>query len=252
MGGDSDIPNLVLDPFGYMYLADNEGFAQELRTNQKLQASLGAGTKLCHHMKSKPPIRFYSVDDLILGSHNLKDEGYFEGSTMFEWWRRSARKSGVEYIHNEAVNIHLNAAGSKAEAVTLASGEKISCGILVNAAGPRAAQFASLANISLPVEPRKRFTWIFSAETPLDRPLPLTIDPSGIHLRQYGKDDYMAGSPPLHDAAAPFEDFEEDHTLWETHVWPLIAGRIPQFEAIRVTSSWADIMPIMCWIIMRF
>ena len=104
---------------------------------------------------------------------------------------------------------------------------------------PRAAEFASLAGITLPIEPRKRFTWIFSAERPLDQPLPLTIDPSGIHMRQYGKSDYMAGSPPHTDPAAPFDDFEEDHHLWEEHVWPLIAARVPQFEAIRVTSSWA-------------
>ena len=102
-----------------------------------------------------------------------------------------------------------------------------------------AAQFHSLANIPLPIEPRKRFTWIFSAEKPLDRALPLTIDPSGIHMRQYGQTDYMAGSPPHIDPAAAFDDFEEDHSIWEEHVWPLIATRIPQFEAIRVTSSWA-------------
>ena len=29
-----------------------------------------------------------------------------------------------------------------------------------------------------------------------------------------------------------------DHALWEDHVWPAIATRIPQFEAIRVTRSW--------------
>jgi glycine/D-amino acid oxidase-like deaminating enzyme len=69
--------------------------------------------------------------------------------------------------------------------------------------------------------------------------LPLTIDPSGIHMRQYGQTDYMAGSPPHIDPAAAFDDFEEDHSIWEEHVWPLIAARIPQFEAIRVTSSWA-------------
>ena len=83
MGGDSDIPNLVLDPFGYMYLADNEGFAQELRTNQKLQAALVAGTKIMSPQEIATAYPFYSVDDLILCSHNLKDEGYFEGSTMF-------------------------------------------------------------------------------------------------------------------------------------------------------------------------
>ena len=30
-----------------------------------------------------------------------------------------------------------------------------------------------------------------------------------------------------------------DHSLWENHVWPAIANRIPQFEAIKVLSEWA-------------
>ena len=139
---------------------------------------------------------FYHVDDILLGSHNLVDEGYFEGSTMFEWWRRMARKAGAEYIQNEVVGLGVSPNGHRIERVTLASGEVVSCGQVVNAAGPRAGVIAAMAGIALPVEPRKRYTWIFSAETPLDRPLPLTIDPSGIHLRQYGKTDYMAGSPP--------------------------------------------------------
>src|SRR6056300_1234598 len=110
MGGDSDIPDLILQAFGYMYLADNETFARHLRVNQKLQASLGAGTKIMSPEEIAAAYPFYNVSDLILGSHNLKDEGYFEGSTMFEWWRRSARKKGAEYIHNEAVDIQLDAA----------------------------------------------------------------------------------------------------------------------------------------------
>ena len=35
---------------------------------------------------------------------------------MFEWWRRrSARQKGAEYIHNEAVDIQLNAASDTVE-----------------------------------------------------------------------------------------------------------------------------------------
>ena len=34
MGGGADIPDLVLDAFGYMYLADTEEFAAQLRVNQ--------------------------------------------------------------------------------------------------------------------------------------------------------------------------------------------------------------------------
>ena len=239
MGGDPEVPELALDAFGYMYLADNPEFAEHLRVNQKLQSSLGTGTKIMSVDEIQSAYPFYQLDDILLGSHNLKDEGYFEGSTMFEWWRRSARKKGVEYIHNEAVDLQLSSKGTKIDRIRLATDVEISCGHLVNAAGPRAAVIAQLAHISLPIEPRKRFTWIFSAETPLDRPLPLTIDPSGMHMRQYGQNDYMAGCPPHSDPAAPFDDFEEDHTIWQDHVWPLIATRIPQFEAIRVTASWA-------------
>ena len=239
MGGGTDIPDLVLDAFGYMYLADNEEFAAQLRVNQKLQASLGAGTKLMTAQDITADYPFYNVDDIVLGSHNLVDEGYFEGSTMFEWWRRMARKAGAECIQNEVVGLDMAANGQSVQSVRLASGEVISAGVVVNAAGPRAAMVADMAGIALPVEPRKRYTWIFAAEQPLDRPLPLTIDPSGIHLRQYGKTDYMAGSPPHIDPAVAFDDFDEDHDIWQEHVWPLIATRIPQFEAIKVTSSWA-------------
>ena len=30
-----------------------------------------------------------------------------------------------------------------------------------------------------------------------------------------------------------------DHALWEDHIWPMIATRVPQFEAIKVQSEWA-------------
>ena len=72
--------------------------------------------------------------------------------------------------------------------VTLGSGETVSCGTVVNASGSRAARTAAMAGIDVPVEPQ-RLSWIFTAETPLDRDLPLTIDPSGVHFRQLLADD---------------------------------------------------------------
>ena len=96
-----------------------------------------------------------------------------------------------------------------------------------------------MAGINVPVEPRKRFTWVFSAENPLDRDLPLTIDPSGVHFRQDGKALYMAGGHSDVDPAVDFDDFEMDHNLWQNHIWPVLATRIPQFEAIKVVREWA-------------
>ncbi len=237
--GDARVPDQSIQNYGYMYLADNEGFAQTLRENQKVQLAEGAETELLSPEEIKARYPFYDVDDIVLGSINCKDEGYWDGGTVFDWWRRSAKDRGVEYIANEVVAITKNASGTRVESVTLASGEVVSCGQVVNASGPRGARTAAMAGLEIPVEPRKRFTWIFSAEQPLDRDLPLTIDPSGVHVRQDGPKTYLAGCPADPDPAVDFDDFAMDFNRWESHVWPIIATRIPQFEAIRVVTEWA-------------
>ncbi len=238
LGNNPRVPDLPLQSYGYMYLADNEAFAEVLRESQKVQASCGAGTKIMSAAEIKRDYPFYNVDDIVAASHNLVDEGYFDGATMFDWWRRSAREKGVEYLANEVVALNRNAAGTRIESVSLHTGEVVSCGKLVNASGPRAILTSRMAGIEIPVEPRKRYTFIFDAEQPLDRDLPLTIDPSGVHMRTDGV-YYLAGCPPDDDPAVDYDDFEQDHSIWENKVWPVIAGRIPQFEAIKLTNSWA-------------
>lgn len=239
MGGDERVPELSIRSFGYMYLADNEAFADVLRDNLTVQKAAGAATKLMTPEEIKRDYPFYNVDDIVLGSINLVDEGYWDGSAVFDWWRRQAQERGVEYIENEVVAINRDASGKKVESVTLKSGEVISCGQMVNASGPRAARTAQMAGIDVPVEPRKRYSWIFSAEKSLDRDLPLTIDPSGVHVRENGGGTYQCGGHADVDPAVAYDDFAMDQSIWNDHVWPILATRIPQFEAIKVTSEWA-------------
>jgi len=239
MGGDDRVPELGIHSFGYMYLADNEEFASVLRDNQKVQLAAGVATNLMSAGEIQQAYPFYNVDDIVLGSINLVDEGYWDGSTVFDWWRRSAQERGIEYVSNEVVAISKNAQGTRIESVTLKSGETIACGNVVNASGPRGARTAKMAGIELPVEPRKRYTWIFSAEQPLDRDLPLTIDPSGVHVRENGGGTYQCGGHTDFDPAVEYDDFAMDQSFWQEHVWPILATRIPQFEAIKITSEWA-------------
>ncbi|WP_417523635.1 NAD(P)/FAD-dependent oxidoreductase [Marinovum sp.] len=239
MGGDERIPTLGIRSFGYMYLADTEAFAEVLRRNQQVQLAAGAATQLMSAEEIKAAYPFYNVDDILLGSINLVDEGYWDGAAVFDWWRRQSRERGVEYIENEVVAVNRNAAGTKVESVTLTSGEVIACGQLVNASGPRAALTARMAGIEVPVEPRKRYSWVFKAERPLDRDLPLTIDPSGVHVRENGGGTYQCGGHGAEDPAVDPADFTMDPSLWQDHVWPVLATRIPQFEAIKVTAEWA-------------
>ena len=178
---------------------------------------------------------FYNLDGIILGSHNPVDEGYFDGATMFDWWKRKARQNGVEYLSNEVVGLDRD--GARLTGVRLKSGEIIAAGKVVNASGPRAALTAQMAGLDLPVEPRRRYSFIFDAQETLLGSLPLTIDPSGVHMRQDGR-YFLCGCPPDDDQTAGFDDFDMNHEVWEEKLWPAIANRVPAFEAVKVVNSW--------------
>ncbi len=238
MGGGPDLPQPIIQSFGYMYLADTQSFADQLKVDQKMQSACGAGTKHMTRDEIAAAYPFYQLDDIIAGNHNLIDEGYFEGATLFDWWKRQAKQKGVEYLHNEVVGMSKNASGTRIETIVLKTGEVISCGTVINASGTRAILTARMAGIEIPVEPRKRMTFIFDAAKPLDRDLPLTIDPSGVHMRSEGK-YYMTGGPSDDDLAVDYNDFDLDYGIWESKIWPAVANRIPQFEAIKVINAWA-------------
>jgi glycine/D-amino acid oxidase-like deaminating enzyme len=237
MGGDPEVPHLTLQSYGYMYLADTPEFAATLREGQEIQASLGAQTKHMTRDEIAAAYPFYQLDDIIAANHNLVDEGYFDGGTMFDWFKRMARRNGVEYVHDTVVGMTLNDAKSAVASVSLQSSGEIGCGTVANCSGPRAAATAKMAGIDLPVAPRKRYTFIFDAANPLDRDLPLTIDPSGVHMRSEGK-YYLAGSPPDVDPDVAYDDFGFDHSLWQEKVWPIIATRVPAFEQVKVINEW--------------
>jgi glycine/D-amino acid oxidase-like deaminating enzyme len=89
------------------------------------------------------------------------------------------------------------------------------------------------------VEPRKRSVFVFEAKDRFDD-MPLLVDPTGIYVRPEGSVYITGGAEPHEtDTAAGPKDFEPDWPLFEETIWPVLAGRIPAFEAIRPGRAWA-------------
>ncbi|EPX84630.1 Glycine/D-amino acid oxidase (deaminating) [Rubellimicrobium thermophilum DSM 16684] len=231
---DPDAPVPRLQSFGYLYLADTEDFAAVLRDNAAMQNGLGAATRILTPAEIQARWPFMEVSGLVCGSHNPVDEGYFDGATVFDWFRRKARGMGVEYIHDEVVGLDI--AQGRVTHVRLASGARVAAGQVVNAAGTRSPQVAAMAGLSLPVEPRKRLSILFAAES-LGQDLPLVIEPNGVFMRSDGA-YYLSGFTPDPDPAADPDDFTMSEDAWEDLVWPTIAARIPVFERLRVIRTW--------------
>lgn len=230
-----DAPALHIQDYGYLYLAGTAEAADNLRQSAALQNKMGAGTRLMSPDEIAAEYPYFNLDGVVLGSHGTKDEGQFDGPTIFQWFRKRARDLGAVYAHDEVVAIARD--GRRVTGVTLASGQEVSAGQIVNAAGPRGAKVAAMAGLSLPVEPRRRYTYIFSAEDQITPTMPLTIDPAGMHMRPEGA-NFLCGCPPFEDVTMAADDFSEEPGIWEEKLWPGIANRVPAFERIRVLNSW--------------
>lgn len=236
-GYDPCVPDDPIRNFGYLYLSGSQSFTKVLQKDQQLQADCGAGTDIISAEDVKRKYPFFYTGDLDAGSLNTKDEGAFNAIGMVEWMRKSAQESGVDYINNEVIEMVTD--GPQIQSIKLRSGESISVDTVVNAAGTRAAQVSRMAGIDLPIEARRRYTYIFSVDDPLPQDLPLTIDPTGVHLRSYGPKDYLVGCPPIGpDVAVDVDDFSFAENAWDEKILPIITRRIPQFNTARVTDSW--------------
>lgn len=226
--------------FGYLFLSDSSKSTEIFEMDQKLQASYGAGTRMLSTEDIKTKYPFFHTDGIDSGSLSLVDEVAFNAFGMVQWLRSTARDNGVEYIANEVIDMDLDDGHNKVRSIKLRTGEEITIDTPVNAAGTRAATVAQLAGITgLPIEARRRYTYIFSVDEPLSQDLPLTIDPTGVHLRSYGVKDYLVGCPPIGpDTAVDVNDFRFAENVWDEKILPVITHRIPQFASARVADSW--------------
>lgn len=222
---------------GYLLLASEAG-REALAANHAAQKQCGADVALLDPADLKERFSWLATDGVAVGSLGLANEGWFDAMTLLAAFRRGLRENGkIAMIQGEVAGIDTDK--GRATGLRLADGAQWRCGAIVIAAGPSSGAMASIAGVDLPTEPRKRSVFFFHA---MERfaDMPLTVDPSGLYVRPEG-DGYITGiSPaPEEDGPANLQDFDPDWHLFEDRIWPLLAARIPAFEAIKLQSAWA-------------
>lgn len=227
-------PGLGFREHGYLYCCSPEG-VDAAKARVDLQRSHGAGTIFLEPGALKERFPWINVDDLGGGSWGSRDEGWFDSMGLLNGFRRAARANGIEYIDNAVTGLDLD--NDRVVAVRLATGETVSCGTLVNAAGPRAQQIAAMAGLSIPVRPYKRYSFVFASANPIPGRMPNVIDLSGTFVRPEGE-LFLTGNTPQDDGPADYDDFEMHHEEFDDYIWPALYHRIPSFDALRVQTSW--------------
>lgn len=200
MDVDGDKPDLGFQEGGYLFLASTDEQTQTLRDNHDVQKALGADVVLWSPDGLKAAFPHLKVDDLQLASYGQSGEGWFSNTGMMNGFRKKARAQGADYVVDEVVDVIRD--GDKITDIVLKSGKTVACGTLVNASGPRAAQTAAMAGLTVPVEPRKRSLFVFDCATSPEGTatvnngrLPLMIDTSGTFCRPEGSFSLPAPCP---------------------------------------------------------
>jgi glycine/D-amino acid oxidase-like deaminating enzyme len=220
---------------GYLFLATPSGQAV-LQANHSLQQSLGADIVLLSRAQMQARWPWLATADVAAGAFGQTGEGWLDAYALMQALRRKAIALGAAY--REAQMVGVQRRGRRVTGVTLASGETVGCGTLINAAGTGAPVVARAAGIhALPIEPRKRS--VFYVTSPEKLPgCPMVIDPSGAYFRPEGQGFICGIAPPAEQDPECF-DFDVQHALFDDVLWPLLAARVPGFEALRVQRAWA-------------
>ncbi|MFN0185827.1 MAG: NAD(P)/FAD-dependent oxidoreductase [Aquabacterium sp.] len=231
---DGVAPEIGFHEGGYLFLATPAGM-HTLRANQRLQQDLGAQVVLLEPAALRARFPWLATDDLAGGALGLSGEGWLDAYGLMMGFKRKAQSLGARY--REACAVGLQRDGRRVNAVRLADGSVVGAGSVIVTAGSGSTALARSAGLALPVESRKRS--VFHVRSPAATPgCPLVIDPSGVYFRPEG-DGWICGVSPPENDDPPCEDFEVQHTPFDDTVWPVLAARVPGFEALRVQRAWA-------------
>ena len=228
-------PSIDLHEGGYLFLATPVG-ETTLRENHALQTSLGADINLLDRNALQARFPWLNTEDLVAGTFGESGEGWFDGYGLVQALRKKARALGAHYVAADVTALHRD--GRRVTQVQTANGETHACDVVVNAAGAWSRKVAQMIGIDLPVHARRRSIFNVTSPARLER-CPLLIDPSGVYFRPEGQSFICGTSPSADNDPDDLPLDEVDHTLFDDVIWPTLAHRVPQFEALRVQNCWS-------------
>ena len=235
LGTGDEHPDVGLIEPGYLFLATPAGVTI-LERNHRLQRAHGVDVALLTPPELGGRFPWMNVEGIAAASLGLSGEGWFDGYALLQAFRRKAQALGAAYVPQAVTGFARE--GRRVAAAILGDGSAVAADVVVNAAGPWAGHVAAMLDVDLPVRARRRSVFVFACRAALPG-CPLVIDPSGVWFRADGP-NFLTGASPRGGEPDPDDaPLEVDERLFSDTIWPVLASRVPAFEAVKVLKSWA-------------
>jgi len=228
-------PSIHFRQEGYLFLIDSDGRALA-EESLALQKKLGCEVEWWFPEKIQREFPILSANGLVGGTFGRKD-GYLDPYAVMMAYRAKAISLGAQYIKEEVVE--LKKSEKSMAGVRLASGQILNSEIVVNAAGPWAAEVARTAGVELPVVPIKRQVFALKPALDLERPFPLVIAPSGLYFRSETGGLILVGRSMDEDKIG--FDFTWEKERFTDILWPELGRIVPAFDTLKLVRGWAGL-----------
>ena len=226
--------SIELKQDGYLFLAYTAREWEQLKQNTALQQSLDIPSRLISPREAREIVPHLATEGL-LGATFCPTDGYANPFYVTDAYARAAGRLGVKFLKYTAVT-GLVTIRSRIKKVKTTAGD-ISTEALLNAAGPHAAEIASMAGFALPVRPERHEVLVTEPVNPLQGPMVVSLS-RRFYCQQTPGGNFIMGQG----------DPNEPQSFNTRSSWPFLrelARKIyrtfPLLGELRVIRQWAGL-----------
>jgi sarcosine oxidase subunit beta len=230
---------------GYLFLAREAETAAAFRDQVEMQNRRGGDSRLLDPEAATAHCPGLRTDRFVAATYSPLD-GFADPYLALQGFADAAKGAGVSVRTKTPVTDVRTEDGAVVGVETPEGG--IDADFVINAAGPYARRVAAMADLDIPVAPRRRQVLVVDPEQPLGDDVPLTIDlDTGLYFRPEREGGAIAGghfaeSDPDQDPDAYDEgvDFE-----WTAETMERAADAATYFGPdSRVKRGWAGLYAV--------
>ena len=223
---------------GYLFLAQSDDVWQEFLSNVEIQRQHHVPVEALIPEEIKHRWPYLNVDDLRGGTF-CPEDGYADPYMAAMGFANAARRLGVRIEEQTRVTA-IQIEGGRVRGVETTRGS-VSAPVVVNVAGPWAAQVANMAGFDLPVEPIRRQVFVTAAFDSIQKPVPMILDiEPAFYFRGEGPGVLMGMSDPYEP---PSFNLNWDYSFMEKVIDNAV-HRAPILEEAEINRGWGGLYAV--------
>jgi len=223
---------------GYLFLAGKEETWRDFLASVETQRRLGVPVEILDQAEILSRWPYLNVSD-VRGGTFCAEDGYADPYLVAMGFARSARSLGVRIEELTRVTA-IRLKGDRIAGVATTRGA-VQAPVVVNAAGPWAAEIGRMVAVELPVLPYRRQAFMTQPFDVFPKPVPMIIDQDAtFYFRGADPGLIMGMSDP--DEPSSFH-LQTDREFMERVVEAAV-HRAPQIESARILRGWAGLYEV--------